>query len=415
MGSINCPFFKQVRRLRQEYLELFREAFKKRLENIDIEYVDYEGSMKQFLRQFILIMLMAVVTGITFALVFDRLQPEPTALLEQPVQQQPNTPSPPVIVREDLSSDERAVINVVDSLKNSIVSVNTSGTVNDQEQLFGSGSGVAYDEDDDNIYLMTNDHVIADGDSYTIDLIDGNQVKAELVGNDKDTEIAVLKVKKADFGNSKLILAPLGKSAELVVGENVLAIGNALGYGQSVTKGIVSAIGRELESYQGNYAYKLIQTDAPINPGNSGGALVNSRGEVVGIKTIKIADARVEGVGFSIPIESAYEISNKLMELGYQPKTFIIIMSQFIDSAYLSENDLSLGTLLFSVSPNSPAEKAGIRREDIIVKSNDEATPDPQILGYVVRSHAPGDAVTVTLYRDGRMLTVQVTLAQSTQ
>lgn len=371
--------------------------------------------MKRFLRQFILMMLMAVVTGITFAFVFDWLQPEAIAPVQQPAQNQPTTPSAPAVIREDLSTDERAVIDVVESLKNSIVSVNTSGIINGQEQLFGSGSGVAYDEDADNIYLMTNDHVIADGETYTIDLIDGSNVPAELVGNDKDTEIAVLKVKKADLGTSQLILAPLGKSAELVVGENVLAIGNALGYGQSVTKGIVSAIGRELEGYQGNYAYKLIQTDAPINPGNSGGALVNSRGEVVGINTIKIADARVEGVGFAIPIEAAYEISGKLMELGYLPKTFIGIVSQFIDPAYLSENNLPLGTLVFSVAPNSPAEKAGIRREDIIVKIDEEATPDPQILGYVVRSHAPGDEVTVTLYRDGRMLSVPVTLAQSTQ
>lgn len=370
--------------------------------------------MKGFVKQFILMMLMAVVGGITFAFVFDWLQHDPDPqVIEQPVatQETPSVTTP----KPDLSSDEKAVIDIVAGLKNSIVSVNTSGIVRGQEQLFGRGSGVAFDEDDNLIYIMTNDHVVSDGSSYTIDLIDGHQVKADLVANDQDTEIAVMSVKKADLGDSQLILAPLGKSTDLVVGETVLAIGNALGYGQSVTKGIVSAIDRELEGYRGNYAYKMIQTDAPINPGNSGGALVNSRGEVVGINTIKIVDASVDGVGFAIPIEPAHQIASDLMKLGYLPKTYIGVASQYIDPVYLSQNDLPLGTLVFSVAPGSPAEQAGLRREDIIVKINEEATPDPAILGYVVRSHQPGDVVTVTVYRDGEMMEFEVTLAQSTQ
>lgn len=368
--------------------------------------------MKRFLQQFILMMLMAVVIGVTFAFVFDRLQPEQVVVQAQPTETTvPSSPSTGV----SLSSDELQVIDIVESLKHAIVSINTSGLIRGQEQLIGRGSGVAFDEDKDHIYIMTNDHVVSDGSSFTIDLVDGQQFKVELVAHDQDTEIAVMSVLKSDLGQAKLELAPLGKSADLVVGETVLAIGNALGYGQSVTKGIVSAMDRQLEGYRGNYAYKMIQTDAPINPGNSGGALVNSRGEVVGINTIKIVDASVDGVGFAIPIEPAHQIALDLKELGYLPKTYIGVASQFVDPNYLTQNDLPLGTIVFSVTPGSPAEQAGIQREDIIVKINDDPTPDPSILGYVVRSHQPGDEVTVTIYRAGEMMDIKVTLAQSTQ
>lgn len=373
--------------------------------------------MKNTLQKFILFMLMAVVIGLTFAFVFDYLQEQPVVQeQDRPANSQAMTEVPavePVEPRDDLTNEEMTIVNIVDRLKHAIVSVNTTGSLRGQQQLLGTGSGVAFDQDDDHVYIMTNHHVVADGNEFTIDLQDGGPIPAELIGSDGDTEIAVLKVKKTDI-KGQLDLAPLGHSTSLVVGENVLAIGNALGYGQSVTRGIISAIDREVEGYRGGYAYKMIQTDAAINPGNSGGALVNMKGEVVGINTLKIADARVEGIGFAIPIEPAREISTKLMELGYLPKTFIGVVSQYVDPLTLKQYDLPLGTMVFSVSNGSPAERAGIRREDIIIKIDETPTPDPDTLGFVIRSHEPGDAVKVTIYRDGETIELNVILAETT-
>lgn len=377
--------------------------------------------MKHFLQRFILMMLMAVVIGVTFAFVFDRLQHEPA--VQVPAVQAPTTPviesgtakvEPPEESRDDLTGDEETVVEIVDRLKHAIVSVNTFGNFRGQQQLLGAGSGVAFKQDDDYVYIMTNNHVVADGNAWSIDLLDGGEVSAEVVGTDADTEIAVIRVIKDEI-NGQLDLAPLADHPSLVVGENVLAIGNALGYGQSVTRGIISAIDRTFDDYRGSYAYKLIQTDAAINPGNSGGALVNMKGEVIGINTLKIGGDRVEGMGFAIPIQPAKDISDKLMELGYLPKTFIGVGSQYIDPATLKQNNLPLGTMVWSVSPGSPAELAGIQREDIIIKIDDTPTPDPETLGFVIRSHKPGDEVIVTLFRAGQTLELPVTLAETTQ
>lgn len=364
--------------------------------------------MKSFLKRFILLMVMAVVAGITFAFVFDMLQ-----VKEGDVEVVTPVVSEPVVTQKtDMTEDESTVVDIVNRLKYAIVSVNTSGRIQNEQQLLGTGSGVAFKMDDNFVYIMTNHHVVAGGNDFTIGLVDGGEVSAELIASDSDTEIAVLKVKRSAI-SGQLDLAALGKSSQLVVGENVLAIGNALGYGQSVTRGIVSAIDREVEGYRGGYAYKMIQTDAAINPGNSGGALVNMRGEVVGINTLKIADSRVEGVGFAIPVESANEISLKLMELGYLPKTFIGVASRYIDPMTLKDYSLPMGTLVYSVVNGSPAQLAGIQREDIILKVNDTPTPDPETLGFVIRSHKPGEVVTVTVYRAGKTMDLTVTLAET--
>ena len=373
--------------------------------------------MKKSVQKLILMLLMAVVIGTTFAFVFDFLQDRqaPAPVVAQPVEavtsqsEQKDEPKP---VKTVLSSDENTVVEIVERLKHAIVSVNNTGLIRGQFQLLGTGSGVAFKQDDDSIYIMTNHHVVANGSQFSIVLLDGGEIPAELIGSDADTELAVLKVAKKDV-TGQLDLAPLGNSQNLVVGENVLAIGNALGYGQSVTRGIVSAIDREVEGYRGGYAYKMIQTDAAINPGNSGGALVNLQGEVIGINTMKISGARIEGIGFAIPIEPAREISDKLMELGYLPRTFIGVTSQYIDPRTLQENNLPLGTLVFQVSAGSPAEKYGIKREDIIIKVNDTPTPDPETLGFVIRSHKPGEVVKVTIFRNGQTYEIDVTLGET--
>lgn len=372
--------------------------------------------MKKFLRMFILMLLMAVVSGVVFAFAFDFLQgrkPVQEKVVVQTIEAQASSES----MKPSPIAADKDVIQVIESLKNTIVGVYTEASIGDSvPQLMGAGSGVCFKEDDTYFYIITNNHVVEGGNRYSIHLLDGERVAAESMGSDQDTDLAVLRVRKQDVKTkNSLLVAPLGKSRNLVVGENVLAIGNALGYGQSVTKGIVSAINRDLEGYSGNFAYKLIQTDAPINPGNSGGALVNANGEVVGINTLKISDQTIEGIGFAIPIEPANEIVSTIMQLGYLPKTFLGVSTQQIDPQILAENNLPKGVIVFAVTPNSPADKAGIRREDIILKVGDQETVDSDAIRYAIRSHKPGDQISVSVYRDGNIVEVTVVLGETTR
>lgn len=370
--------------------------------------------MKKFLRTFILMLLMAVLSGVVFAFTFDFLQgrkPVEEKIIVQTIEPhlsaEPMKPAP--------ITTDKDVIQVIEGLKNTIVGVYTEASIgNSEPQLMGAGSGVCFKEDDTYYYIITNNHVIEGGNRYSIHLLDGERIEAESMGSDRDTDLAVLRVAKKDIRTkAQLQVAPLGKSRDLVVGENVLAIGNALGYGQSVTKGIVSAINRDLEGYSGNFAYKLIQTDAPINPGNSGGALVNAKGEVVGINTLKISDQTIEGIGFAIPIEPANEIVATIMEIGYLPKTFLGVSTQEIDPAILAENNLPKGIVVFAVTPGSPADLSGIEREDIILKVAGQETLDTESLSYAIRSHKPGDEVIVSLYRNGSIMEIKVVLGET--
>lgn len=228
------------------------------------------------------------------------------------------------IVPLSSQSESLNVSNVANIGLKSIVSI-TNTSVQEVQNFFGrfpqgtqfqtevqsSGSGVVIEQSDDNIYLLTNYHVIENSKQLSVTFIDNQTYSAEIVGYDSDNDIAVLKVGKSDMSDetlNEIAIAQIGDSSKLQVGEQVVAIGNALGYGQSVTTGIISAVDRSIATDSSQEAKTYIQTDAAINPGNSGGALMNMNSELIGINTAKIASTNIEGMGYAIPIQRILEI-----------------------------------------------------------------------------------------------------------
>ena len=270
-----------------------------------------------------------------------------------------------------------------------------------------SGSGVVITADG---YIVTNFHVIAGGTSIKV-VVAGETYDATVVGTDESSDLAVLKVKATG-----LTPISVGSSDQLKVGEFVMAVGSPFGLGQSVSTGIVSGLGRStfMENQTTVSAYiDLIQTDAAINPGNSGGALVNSAGQLVGINTlIESTSGSSAGVGFAIPVETAMDIANQLMTDGTASHAFLGVSTQSIDSQMAQMYSLSVeeGAYVTYVTANSPAAQAGIAVGDIITSIGGQKVTGMGDVFTEVRSHAVGDRVSIGLDRDGKSVTVTVTL-----
>lgn len=220
--------------------------------------------------------------------------------------------------------------------------------------------------------IATNNHVVSDATSLTVGFVDDTTAKATVVGTDSSADLAVISVKIKDIKDStasKIKVATLGSSDDLKVGEEVVAIGNALGYGQSVTTGVVSAKNREVSLTDGTM--NLLQTDAAINPGNSGGVLINMDGQVVGINNAKLEDTSVEGMGYAIPITTAKTILTDLMNansVSTKDAAFLGVVGRDINESYSSALGIPSGIYVSQVVSGSPAEKAGISAGDVITK-----------------------------------------------
>ena len=236
----------------------------------------------------------------------------------------------------------------------------------------GAGSGFIIAKTKDSLMIATNNHVVSDATSLTVGFVDDTTAKATVVGTDSSADLAVISVKIKDIKDataSKIKVATLGSSDDLKVGEEVVAIGNALGYGQSVTTGVVSAKNREVSLTDGTM--NLLQTDAAINPGNSGGVLINMDGQVVGINNAKLEDTSVEGMGYAIPITTAKTILTDLMNAGSvstKDAAFLGVVGRDINESYSSALGIPSGIYVSQVVSGSPAEKAGISAGDVIVK-----------------------------------------------
>src|SRR5262245_46186692 len=269
----------------------------------------------------------------------------------------------------------------------------------------GLGSGVVVRPDG---YILTNNHVVERADQLSVDMSDGRTFKAKVVGTDPATDLAVVKIE-----GTKLPTLPLGDSEALRVGDVVLAVGNPLGVGQTVTMGIVSAKGR---ATGGGDSYEdFIQTDAPINQGNSGGALVNTRGELVGINSQILSPSGGNiGIGFAIPANMAKNVMTQLIDHGQVHRGMIGVTIQPVTSDIASSLGLSQasGALVNSVQPGSPADKAGIRRGDVITSVNGAAVKDSNELRNNVAQMAPGSTAKMSVVRDGKEQTFDVTLAE---
>lgn len=280
-----------------------------------------------------------------------------------------------------------------------------------ETQVVGNGSGVIIREDG---YVLTNDHVIAGADGITVTM-GVESVPATLVGRDPSSDLAVLKVDRTG-----LPAIELGSSAALRVGQPVVAIGSPFGLDQSVTTGIVSALGRTsfMESAEALLtAYtSLIQTDAAINPGNSGGALMDATGRLVGINTLIQTGsggvAQSAGVGFAIPVDYAITIADDLIEFGRADHPYLGVSSMTINSrvAQLYELPVEAGALIDTVSVGSPAEAAGIEPGDIVTSIGDTPVASVEDVFIAIRSHRVGDRVAVKIVRGDEALTLEVTL-----
>ena len=274
-------------------------------------------------------------------------------------------------------SNSQNVASVVNEVMPSVVSITSTiqssnyygfGT----QESEGAGSGFIIAKTKDSLMIATNNHVVSDATSLTVGFVDDTTAKATVVGTDSSADLAVISVKIKDIKDStasKIKVATLGSSDDLKVGEEVVAIGNALGYGQSVTTGVVSAKNREVSLTDGTM--NLLQTDAAINPGNSGGVLINMDGQVVGINNAKLEDTSVEGMGYAIPITTAKTILTDLMNAGSvstKDAAFLGVVGRDINESYSSALGIPSGIYVSQVVSGSPAQKAGISEGDVIVK-----------------------------------------------
>ena len=267
-----------------------------------------------------------------------------------------------------------------------------------------AGSGVIVDADEG--LLLTNAHVVANAEQITVRLMNGTETEAKVVGVDPDTDIAALRI--ASTGLAEI---PIGKPSALRVGDFVVAIGNPFGLEQTVTLGIVSALGRRglgIEGYE-----NFIQTDASINPGNSGGALVNLAGELVGINTAIVTPSQGSaGIGFAIPVDMAMTIADQLVRDGQvqRGQLGIIIQDVTPDIARALDLDAPGGALIAKVMPGGPAEAAGLRQRDVIIALDGVAVPDAAALRFQIGLRSPDQMVALDILRDGERMSVEAVL-----
>lgn len=302
------------------------------------------------------------------------------------------------------------VSDIVENTLPSIVSI-TNMSVQEVQNFFGgisqqesesAGSGIIISQNDSELLVVTNNHVVEGSDTLTVTFNDGNSVEAQIKGTDSARDLAVVAVpldKISDDTMNAIKVATLGDSDSLKVGEPAIAIGNALGYGQSVTTGIVSATGRTIDGFDGEY----IQTDAAINPGNSGGALLNANGEVIGINSAKINSSAVEGMGFAIPISDASDVIQNLMNKETRSKAsdeergYLGIKGYDVSEEGAQMYNMPTGVYVKEVMSGGGAEKAGLTKGSIITGFEGSSISGMSSLQEQLQYYKAGEEVTLTV------------------
>lgn len=318
-------------------------------------------------------------------------------------------------------SGELTVPEIAKKVGPSIVGIKMSVPAGRQSSFFNGGSSTSDSEGSGIIisadgYIMTNYHVVQYADpksnagntTLTVYLPDKREAKATFVGGDSDNDLAVIKINLSD-----LPVAELGDSSEIEVGDPAVAIGNPLGmeFAGSVTYGVISALNRQLNT--GDNSMNLIQTDAAINPGNSGGALVNSKGQVIGINSAKISESGVEGLGFAIPMNTAKPIIDQLKTYGYvKGKPLLGIQAQEVTEQISQMYGFPVGVYIYEVTPGGAAENAGLKKGDILTKLDGTVIKSMSDIDAVKKKHKAGDTVTAIVSRNGTNITVNVTFTE---
>lgn len=331
------------------------------------------------------------------------------------------------------------VSDIASNVLPSVVSV-TNISLTQYRTLFGTsvqetpsaGTGVIFSEDRDNLYIVTNNHVVENSSSLTVTFCDDSAVDASIVGTSATDDVAVIKVGlnsiKSDT-KSLIKVCVIGDSNELSVGDGAIIIGNALGYGQSVTTGVISALNRKVSATDNSgraITNTVIQTDAAVNPGNSGGPLLNMKGEMVGIVSAKLSDTSVEGMGYAIPSATANAIIDEIMKKGSttaeqsteQPATggaYLGIAGMDISGAIARQYSMSTGVYVTKVYTNGAAEKAGLSQGDVITEIDGVELTGMAHLKSIIAAKSAGDKVTLKVDKGGsrsKSTTIEVTLQE---
>ncbi len=326
-------------------------------------------------------------------------------------------------------TSDNSVSSIASAAMPSLVAI-TNKSVQEMKSMFGqsqsyesesSGSGIIIGKTDTELLIATNNHVVSGAEELSVAFVDENVAEASIKGTDSDHDIAVISVKLSDLSEdtlSAIKVIEIGKSSDLEVGEQVVAIGNALGYGQSVTTGIVSALNREVTI--DNTTNTLIQTDAAINPGNSGGALLNMSGQLVGINSAKYSDTSVEGMGYAIPVDDVVDIIENLMnredrteQVSEEQQGFLGISGQDVTSEVAGAYDMPKGIYITSVESGSAAENAGLKKGDIITKFDGTSVSTLSQLKEQISYYKSGEQIEITYstQEDGSYTEKTVTVA----
>ena len=296
----------------------------------------------------------------------------------------------------------------------------------EQREVQGSGSGIIIGKNDTELLIATNYHVVDGAETLSVGFCDSTACEAKVKGYDSEKDLAVVAVSLDDIDSDTMdaiSIATIGNSDNLKVGEQVVAIGNALGYGQSVTTGVISALNREVSvsdsSSSTNYTAELIQTDAAINPGNSGGALLNTAGEVIGINSVKYSDTSVEGIGYAIPMDTAKPIIEELItkeKVDESNSAYLGIAGVDVTSDVAKTYNMPTGVYVAQVIEGAAAEQAGIQKGDIITKFDGKDVTSMEELSYNLQYYAAGSTVDVVIERSSNgqyeEQTISVTLGK---
>ena len=359
-------------------------------------------------------------------IVMQRLMPTPI----ESVETAPHAPgfntvaSEPTIIAINPQTPD--FTSVIADVKDAVVSISVTTTVRGGSARIaeqqGAGSGFIFAQDDNYVFIATNHHVIANATTITISLDDNESVVAHLVGSEPDYDLAVLAVtiEALEEKGVPFTVAELGCSDTMRMGDSVVAIGNAMGAGQTATKGIISAVNLEItirnQSGNANLVLDVLQTDAAVNQGNSGGPLINQNGEVIGIVTAKLFGHGIEGMGYVLPINDVRQLLEDIMEFGPGRRAWIGVLYDPITEPIRNMFNLpSLGLMITIVASDSPAYHAGIMPRDILVSFEGHILLSHEDYAAAISNFRPGDEVTIGLYRGSEHIYVSVVLGSITR
>lgn len=383
-------------------------------------------------------LVFGLVAGITFqsvVVVSNRFLTNTTAQVETTKEEKSSADSKLSTSKTTTSAKATAttistdVSEIVDNVLPAIVQVTNVG-LTEYQTFFGTfqqestsaGSGIIVSQDDNYIYIATNNHVVSGAETLTITFNDGEAVEGNIKGTDSSCDLAVVSVKLSDIPKdtlSAIKVATLGNSDETVVGEAAIVIGNAMGYGTSVTNGIISAKDREVSitDDQGNeVSNTFLQTNAAVNPGNSGGALLNANGEVIGIVSAKLSDTTVEGMGYAIPISYAWDIIQQMVDndvVSELDASYLGIYGVDVTSEIAEKYNVPIGVYVNRVVEGSGAEEAGLQEKDVITAFNGRTVTSMNTLNNIMKYIPAGTEVELTVAKASNHYeeeTIKVTL-----